>query len=61
MNIEIVLTEADLRNLVVNELERRLGDIKIESSDVKIETKSAQNFKSEWETAHYRARIVIAR
>jgi hypothetical protein len=61
MNIEITLTEADLRALVVNELERRMGDIKLEASDVKIETKSSQNFKAEWETAHYRARVNVAR
>lgn len=61
MNIEITLTEADLKKLVVEELQRRMGEISLEPSDVKIETKSAQNFKSEWETANFRARVQIAR
>jgi len=61
MNIEITLTEADLKVLVRNELERRMGEITLEPSDVKIETKSTQNYKSEWETAAFRARVIIAR
>lgn len=61
MNLEITLTADDLKILVRNELERRLGEITLEPADVKIETKSAQNYKSEWETAHFRARVCIQR
>lgn len=61
MNIEITLNEADLRGLVIDEIQRRMGEIKLEPSDVKIETKSSQNYKAEWETAHYRARVNVNR
>ncbi len=61
MNIEITLTEVDLKRLVMDELQRRMGDMSLDSSEVKIETKSSQNFKSEWETANFRARVHIAR
>jgi len=61
MNIVIELTEHDVKRLVCDELQRRMGDIQLEANDVKIETKSSQNYKSEWETAHFRARINVSR
>lgn len=61
MNIEITLTEFDLKRLVADELQRRLGDTPLEANEVKIEVKSTQNYKSEWETANFRARISISR
>lgn len=61
MNIEITLTELDLKRLVCDELQRRMGDIQLEANDVKIETKSTQNYKADWETAAFRARINVSR
>jgi len=61
MNIEITLTEHDLKKLVMQEISRRMGELPLEESDVKIETKSTQNYKSEWEMAAFRARLNIAR
>ena len=56
MKIEIELTEEDLKQLVLEHLTSLLNKtIKIE--DVIIETKSKQNYKSEWESASYRARV----
>lgn len=52
-NIEI--TEYDLRKLVREYLSLKMG-IKLDDSDIKIETKSKQNYKSEWESAEFRAR-----
>lgn len=60
MNVEINLTETDLRALVLDHIQSKLGDIKLEPSDVKIEVKSKQNYKAEWEPAHYRARVSVA-
>lgn len=61
MNIEIVLTELDLKALVIAELTRRLGEIPLEPKDVKIEVKSSQNYRADWEVAHFRAKVNIQR
>lgn len=61
MNIDITLTEHDLKPLVVAELARRLGELPLESSDVTIEVKSKQNYRAEWEKAAFRARVTVAR
>ncbi len=61
MQIEITLTEVDLRKLVVHEIQRRMGDVPLDRNEVKVEVKSSQNYKSEWETAHFRARVSVAR
>ena len=55
MNITIEIDEQALKQLVVNELERRLGEIIVCKEDVCIQVKSKQNYKSEWETASFRA------
>ncbi len=57
MNIQIELTEKELRELVFNHLEAVLGDVRLEETDVLIEVKSKQNYKSEWEIAAFRARV----
>lgn len=57
MNISITLTEIELRKLVYEHLARQFGDLPLEPDDVKIETKSKQNYKAEWETAAFRATI----
>jgi len=54
MRLKIELTTIDVKNLVLGEIERRLGDIPLNADGVKIETKSAMNYKSEWEKAEYR-------
>jgi hypothetical protein len=55
MKINIELNEDDLRSLILNHLQSRLGDINIDFSKIKIEVKSKQNYKSEWEVAAFRA------
>jgi hypothetical protein len=61
MQIDIELTEQDLKKLVVEELRARLGDkFSLTEKDVAIETKSKQNYKSEWETAAFRAKILVS-
>lgn len=54
MQIEIKLTETDVKQLILNEIEKRLGEIPLDTSKVRIETKSKQNYKSEWEEAAFR-------
>jgi hypothetical protein len=51
----IELDKEDLNRLVIDELRRKLGDIKLDHTCVKIETRSVQNYKSEWECADFRA------
>ena len=56
MDIEIKIDEKAIRALIMSYLEQTLGDLPISDKDIKIEVKSKQNFKSEWETADFRAR-----
>lgn len=54
-HIRIEITEDTLKSLVTGYLQNKLGDVSFDPSDVKIEVKSAQNYKAEWEKAAYRA------
>lgn len=56
IEIEIELSEEDVKKLVVQELSTLLNHA-VAPDDVKIEVKSKQNYKSEWETAAFRARV----
>jgi len=56
MKIQIELTESDLRKLVLDHLREKIN-ADLEEKDVKIETKSAQNYRAEWETAKFRATV----
>ena len=57
MFINIQLTEQDLKALVIKELQTRLGEMPLDVMNVSIEVKSKQNYKSEWETAAFRATL----
>lgn len=59
MTINIEITEKELRKLVADDIEKRLGDIGFRTEDVHIQVKSKQNYKSEWEEAAFRATISI--
>ena len=54
MKIDIVLSEKDLQELVKEKIESMI-DKDINSYDIKIEVKSKQNYKAEWESAAFRA------
>ena len=54
--IEIEIDEETLRRLVMNFLSTMVGE-SLKESDINIEVKSTQNYKSEWETARFRARV----
>ncbi len=55
MEINIELTEEDLRNLITIYLQNKLGDTPIDINKVKIQVKSKQNFRSEWEESAFKA------
>jgi hypothetical protein len=57
MKIEIMITEKELREMVLERLRSELGAAgdKLKENDIKIEVKSKQNYKSEWESAAFRA------
>jgi len=59
MNINIEIGELDLKKLIMDEIHRQLGDVPFLPEKVIIEVKSKQNYKAEWETANFRAKINI--
>ncbi len=63
MKIDIVITEKDLRAMVIDRIVKELGEAgsKLIDEDVQIEVKSSQNYKSEWERAVFRARVSVDR
>lgn len=54
MDIQVVLSESDVRRLIKDEVERLTGQ-SVAVAEIKIEVKSKHNFRSEWETANFRA------
>jgi hypothetical protein len=55
MKIDICIDENTLKNLIMNHIKSSLGDIPFNIKNLKIEVKSKQNYRSEWETANFRA------
>lgn len=55
MKINIEIDEFQLKRLIMDHLTRQLGEIPITLDRIKIEVKSKQNYKSEWEQASFRA------
>ena len=54
----IEIDEKKLKELVKDYLQNICGDsISIMTSDIEIEVKSKQNYRSEWETADFRAKF----
>lgn len=54
MDLNIELTEKDIKQLIKDYLETQLNR-EIDGSEISVEVKSKQNYKSEWETAQFRA------
>jgi len=55
--IEVEIDENRLKILVLDYLSDLIGGRVLNTKDVTIEVKSQQNYKSEWESASYRAKI----
>lgn len=56
--LELIIDESKIQELVFDYLVDKVG-FNFKAENIKIETKSKQNFKSEWENAAYRARLKI--
>jgi len=52
--VNIEYTEQELKELIINDLANKMPYSEFKISDIKIEVKSKQNYKSEWETAAFR-------
>jgi hypothetical protein len=61
MRVKVELTKVDLEKLILNHVRATLDDDDISLTDIVIETKSKQNFKSEWEVADFRASITVTK
>jgi hypothetical protein len=63
VKFDIEIDEEELKSLVINALADKLGGgrggVPFNAKDVKIEVKSKQNFRSEWEESAYRARLSV--
>lgn len=55
MYIKIELTDSDLKQLVIKELKATFGETQFDATKLHIMVKSKQNYKSEWETASFKA------
>ena len=53
-NMLIEISESELKALVQKEICAKTGQ-EVSMSDIKIQVKSKQNYKSEWETAAFKA------
>lgn len=55
MTITMEISKDQLRKLVIDHLEKALGDLPFKEENLRIVTKSTQNYKSEWEIADFKA------
>lgn len=60
MKIEIEIDQAELKQLVLDAIEKKLGDVPLDKTKVQIVTKSTQNYKAEWETAAFKATYSVS-
>lgn len=59
MTIRIEIDENRLKELVYADLREKLGSVSFSPADIKIEVRSKQNYRSEWEKAEFRAILSI--
>lgn len=57
--ITIELNSTDIRKLIIEHFEKKFPGVTITSELVEIQVKSTQNYKSEWETAAFKAKIIL--
>lgn len=55
MKIRIELDEQVVKDLIIEYMKEQLGEIHLDEDEIRIEVKSKQNYKSEWEQANFRA------
>jgi len=54
MKIDVEYTQEDIKKLILTDLKEKFGG-EIDERQLTIQTKSKQNYKSEWETAEFKA------
>lgn len=54
MHVRLEIDERQLRKLVLDHFREKLQG-NLDEKKVQIQVKSAQNYKADWETAHFRA------
>lgn len=54
-HLKFEIDEQTIKRILVSYIQSKLGDVKVDENDVKIEVKSKQNYRSEWETSAFRA------
>lgn len=59
MKLRIEIDEKTLKGLIQDYLNDQLGALNVRMEDVVIQTKSKQNYKSEWESAAFRAILEV--
>lgn len=57
MRLNVELTRQELQQLLLEHLQEKFLCRDLKASDIHIETKSKQNYRSEWEEADFRARV----
>jgi|GEM_PF-2312343 len=57
--ISIEYTEEDLKQLIREDIQRKMPRVIVERHSISIETKSKQNYRSEWESAAFRGKVEI--
>jgi hypothetical protein len=58
MNIDIEITETELKQMIYKYFQEKLGTINVNPDDIKIEVKTTQNYRAkEWESGAFRARV----
>lgn len=57
MKIHVEIDEQELRQMIIARFRELMPDTRINEPDVQIEVKSKQNYRSEWESAAFRASI----
>ena len=55
MYMKIELSESDIKNIILDKIGEMFGDVPFDPVYLKIEVKSKQNYKAEWETASFSA------
>jgi len=55
MNIKIEINEKQLTEIIINHLLEKVSELDFDKENLKIEVKSIQNYKSEWEIASFKA------
>ena len=61
MIIDIVIDTDELKQMVVNKIRSLIPDIEFDPGEVRIEVKTTQNFRAEWEIGLFKATIKVSR